>query len=72
MLYYIVFEVIFNIWKNKIETEENMFTYYTADFASRFFPCFSPSVVADLPSGIVNSVEQGQCPPIHYHARFWG
>lgn len=57
VLYYIVFEVIFNIWKNKIEMEENTSIYYTADFASRFFSHYSPSVIADLPLGIVNSSE---------------
>lgn len=37
VLYYVVFEVIFNIRKNKTEMEENMSIYYTADFASRGF-----------------------------------
>lgn len=41
VLYYIVFEVVVNTWKNKIETEGNTSIYYAAGFACRFLLQFT-------------------------------
>lgn len=68
VLRYMGFEVIFNTWKNKIKMEENMSIYHAAGFASRGFFCFSPAVTADLPLGTARLLEQGQWPPLRYHA----